>query len=655
MNIYFTNIVKPVFQGLYSLDLMGSSPLTTKALTPEYVDRTIMFWNINKAEWGLLLNLMYYEDLYKIYSQQVFTPGFLYAITANYVPVFLVLSTLFYVLYDLFYVRRLQNISWQERQNLRLFPVQMIVWIAICMMIFVTIGLCTQTNSFEGISLWNWEQYSLFTTQVIYTQWEHFALLGGLILFAIILPMCWHWFQLKNFSDMEPLVLMLSVLIGGCVLIVSANLLNVYISLELMTLSLYALILGKYWKLQNVEAGIKYFFYGGLSSVFFLLGSGCIFFASGVINYADLLMLNYNLTMTYGTIYFLGLLLICLSFFIKFGFFPFLSWIGSVYSGTRLGITIIFALFVKYFYLLAFIKFLTYTAAGCWELLVPYLQFFAVLSIIIASIVTLSQQKIKRLLGFSSVVHLGYMILAISLDLNIYIFYFYFISYFIINLGLWASLLNLSLTNNKTLLISDLNGFYQHYPKWAIAIAIFLFSNIGIPPFLGFFPKFFVFVSLMDNGLYFITFILTLISGISAYYYLSMIKNIFFIKTLTTDLELINKPSWYSFNFKLIYSLAFLNLIGIIIVYLFFNFWELFLSAPSTIQWSCINIDEYLTTTARLYLHKSYLVEQLHQLEQHNIFPWRTKVEIIDQDPSDARLYCHELVEFALDGFGYDD
>jgi len=70
---------------------------------------------------------MYYEDLYKIYSQQVFTPGFLYAITANYVPVFLVLSTLFYVLYDLFYVRRLKNISWQERQNLRLFPVQMIV------------------------------------------------------------------------------------------------------------------------------------------------------------------------------------------------------------------------------------------------------------------------------------------------------------------------------------------------------------------------------------------------------------------------------------------------------------------------------------------------------------------------------------------------
>jgi len=62
-------------------------------------------------------------------------------------------------------------------------------------------------------------------------------------------------------------------------------------------------------------------------------------------------------------------------------------------------------------------------------------------------------------------VHLGYMVLAISLDLNIYIFYFYFISYFIINLGLWASLLNLSLTNNKTLLISDFNGFYQHYPK----------------------------------------------------------------------------------------------------------------------------------------------------------------------------------------------
>ena len=341
-----------------------------------------------------------------------------------------------------------------------------------------------------------------------------------------------YYLSLARIHFYEVFVFFLGVSLALCLLISSYSLLSIYLSMELLSLIFYVLASIKKNSGFSAEAGLKYFILGSLASIFFLFGCSLIYFGSGTIELGSLTLL-WEDNLIQCPISCLGLICVGSALLFKIGAAPFHLWVVDVYEGSPSLISFLFAVVPK----LSVITVLMRLSIGSslsfynnvWELL---FCLCGVLSLFVGCFGGLGETKIKRLLGFSSIGHIGFICFGLvlgSLEGSQAIF-FYMIIYMITGVFLWSFVMHLSPTKKKWLTLVDSVALVRSNPVLGIFTALMLFSMAGIPPMGGFFAKLNIFFALISCSFYLGVIFAVLTSAVSAFYYLRLIKILYFEK-----------------------------------------------------------------------------------------------------------------------------
>ena len=349
----------------------------------------------------------------------------------------------------------------------------------------------------------------------------------------------------ENLYRYEYILFILFAILGSFVLISSDNFLTAFIGLELQSLSLYLMAAFNTKNLKSNEAGIKYFSLGALSSGFLLFGISMIYYDT-----SSFYMQNLN---NFTTISEIGLSLILISLFFKVSAAPFHIWTPDVYEGSPTISTLFFASLPKFASLIFLFRVYQELNISGIQSLNYIFQIVCAISLLVGVYGAITQKVIKRLLAFSSINHIGFMLLGIMCYqfMSEGTLFFYLIIYLITTFGIFAILLNLRTVEGEFTKISQLNGLRFTSNSKSISMLVFFFSLAGIPPFAGFFAKFFILSASITDGFFFLSIVAVLSSVIAAFYYLTIIKNMFFNKSeieLLDDNNKIGKVIFISFG-----------------------------------------------------------------------------------------------------------
>ncbi len=340
-----------------------------------------------------------------------------------------------------------------------------------------------------------------------------------------------------------PIIILLSIL--GMFFMVSANdLILFYLGLELQSLSLYILASIDRDNLRSSESGIKYFVLSALSSGLLLYGCSLLYGFTGSTNF-DLIAAQLNKE-NVGAVFAMVFILVGLAF--KISAVPFHMWTPDVYEGAPTSITSYFAVVPKVAGLALLIKFMLIPFSNIlleWQTIII---FISIASMILGSVAAIVQKNIKRLLAYSSIGHIGYALAGIATGaISGYESAIVYISiYVIMNIGAFSCLYLLKKDGQYKENISDLSGISKKHPLLAISFLIILFSLAGVPPLGGFFAKFYVFTAVLEQKMYALAIIGLLTTVISAFYYLKIIKTIYFDDSVITFEAVKNKAAQVS-------------------------------------------------------------------------------------------------------------
>ena len=322
-----------------------------------------------------------------------------------------------------------------------------------------------------------------------------------------------------------PIIILLSIL--GMFFMVSSNdLILFYLGLELQSLSLYILASIDRDNLRSTESGIKYFVLSALSSGLLLYGCSLLYGFTGSTNF-DSIAEQLN-TENAGAVFAMVFILVGLAF--KVSAVPFHMWTPDVYEGAPTSITSYFAVVPKVAGLAVLIKFMYIPFSKIlmeWQTIII---FISIASMILGAVAAIGQKNIKRLLAYSSIGHIGYALAGVATGvISGYESAIVYISiYVVMNLGAFSCLYLLKKDGEYKENISDLSGISKKHPILAISFLVILFSLAGIPPLGGFFAKFYVFTAVVEQKMYALAIIGLLTTVISAFYYLKIIKTIYF-------------------------------------------------------------------------------------------------------------------------------
>ena len=328
-----------------------------------------------------------------------------------------------------------------------------------------------------------------------------------------------------------PIIILLSIL--GMFFMVSANdLILFYLGLELQSLSLYILASIDRDNLRSTESGIKYFVLSALSSGLLLYGCSLLYGFTGTTNF-ELIAGQLNKENT-GAVFAMVFILVGLAF--KVSAVPFHMWTPDVYEGAPTSITSYFAVVPKVAGLALLIKFMYVPFSNIlleWQTIII---FISIASMILGAVAAMTQKNFKRLLAYSSIGHIGYALAGVATGaISGYQSTIVYISiYVIMNIGAFSCLYLLKKDGQYKENISDLSGISKKHPLIAISLLIILFSLAGVPPLGGFFAKFYVFVAVLEKQMYALAIIGLLTTVMSAFYYLKIIKTIYFDDSVIT-------------------------------------------------------------------------------------------------------------------------
>ena len=321
----------------------------------------------------------------------------------------------------------------------------------------------------------------------------------------------------------EFFVLFLLSLLGMEVLISSNHFLTMYLGIELIVFPLYALIVFGKKTDMNIEAAIKYFILGGIGACVMLFGMSMIYGVNASLDFAvspeaKHLMLR------------VGLLFCLIGVFIEFGAAPFHMWLPDVYQGAPLVVTLIIGSIPKLAILVILYRLLTESFIHQFASLTGVIEMVGILSIIIGNILALTQTNIRRMLGFSTVSHVGFIILATKYapQVDYVTALFYTVSYLLMVLSAFACLIYLSQKDYEVHDIVELSGLSEKYPFIAFALMITMLSMAGIPPLVGFYAKFYVLMMLVNVNQYTLATVALFFSIVGTFYYLRVIKTMYF-------------------------------------------------------------------------------------------------------------------------------
>jgi NADH-quinone oxidoreductase subunit N len=334
------------------------------------------------------------------------------------------------------------------------------------------------------------------------------------------------YIKLIGINKMEYPILILSSTLGMMIMISSYDLIVFYMGLELQSLSLYVLASFNRDNYRSSEAGLKYFILGALSSGLLLYGCSLIYGFSGSTNF-DLIAQNMDQLNT-GSIFGIVFILVGLAF--KVSAVPFHMWAPDVYEGSPTSVTTFFAIVPKVAALTVFIRFLYVpfiNVIGQWQMIII---FISLASMIFGAVAAIGQTNIKRLMAYSSIGHMGYALAGLATASNVGIqgTVIYLSIYLLMNLGIFSCIFMMRRKNIFYEDIQDLSGLSKNHPIISFCLLVLLFSLAGIPPLAGFFAKFYIFMAVIKAEMYVLAIMGLITTVISAFYYLRIIKIIYF-------------------------------------------------------------------------------------------------------------------------------
>jgi NADH-quinone oxidoreductase subunit N len=321
-------------------------------------------------------------------------------------------------------------------------------------------------------------------------------------------------------------ILILLATTGMLMLISAGDLIALYLGLELMSLSLYVVAAIDRERVRSTEAGLKYFVLGALSSGMLLYGASLIYGSTGTVSFAGIAQAaaQGGLGVTFGIVFlFAGL---CF----KVSAVPFHMWTPDVYQGAPTPITAFFASAPKAAAIAIFVR----VSITAFPTIVPQWQqiivFVSIASMVLGAFAAIGQRNIKRLMAYSSIGHMGFALLGLAAGTveGVQGVMVYMAIYIAMTLGTFACIIAMRRGDEPVEEISDLAGLARTKPGMAFFLAMMLFSLAGIPPLAGFFAKFYVFLAAVNAGLYALAVIGVLASVIGAYYYLQIVKVMYF-------------------------------------------------------------------------------------------------------------------------------
>ncbi len=336
------------------------------------------------------------------------------------------------------------------------------------------------------------------------------------------------YIELTKINKMEYPILILSAILGMMVMISSNDLIVFYMGLELQSLALYVLASFNRENLLSTESGLKYFVLSALSSGLLLYGCSLIYGFTETTNFNEIL--QNSKSGQYGLTFGIVFVLVGLAF--KISAVPFHMWAPDVYQGSPTSVTTFFAILPKIAALSVFIRFLYVPFAEMndqWQMIIVFLS---IASMIFGAVAAIGQKNLKRLVAYSSIGHMGYALAGLASGTNqgIQGSISYMAIYLVMNLAFFSCLFMLRRNNEYYENIEDLSGLSKNHPVLSFSLLVILFSLAGIPPLAGFFAKFYVFMAVIEQQMYFLAIIGLLATVVAAFYYLRIIKIIYFDK-----------------------------------------------------------------------------------------------------------------------------
>ena len=372
------------------------------------------------------------------------------------------------------------------------------------------------------------EVTKIFNESYIIDKFSIFMKVLTLLFCLLILLSSKDYIKNNHIDKIEYPIIILSSVLGMLLMISSYDLIVFYLGLELQSLSLYILASFKTKDEKSTEAGLKYFVLSALASGLLLYGCSLIYGYTGSTNFQ---IISNNLgTANTGAVFGIVFILVGLAF--KVSAVPFHMWTPDVYEGSPTSVTSFFALIPKIAAISVFIRFMYVPFSNVisqWQIIIVFL---AIASMVLGAIAAIGQNNIKRLMAYSSIGHMGYALAGLSVGTNegIQSTIIYITIYLIMNLGAFGCIFMMKRENVFFENINDLSGLSKNHPLLAFSFLIILFALAGIPPLAGFFAKFYIFMSVIKAEMYALAIIGLVTTVISAFYYLKIIKIIYFDK-----------------------------------------------------------------------------------------------------------------------------
>lgn len=416
------------------------------------------------------------------------------------------------------------------------------LWLALSAMALLMFGVFRGDGSTRAVS-WLAVLALLIAIALVATQpAETVATFGGLFVadgfgrfakvlillgsaFAIVLSLGYNRYERMERFEYPVLILLAST---GMMMMVSANdLIALYLGLELQSLSLYVLAAFKRDSGRATEAGLKYFVLGALSSGMLLYGASMIYGFAGSTNFAQIAQALGGQA-SIGLV--VGIVFLTAGLAFKVSAVPFHMWTPDVYEGAPTPVTAFFAVAPKVAAMALFVRAILTPfgdIAHEWQQIIIVVS---ALSMLLGAFAAIAQTNIKRLMAYSSIGHVGYALigLAAGTEEGVRGILIYLAIYLAMNVGTFACILCMRQKDQMVEGVGDLAGLAKTHPGMALLLAGFMFSLAGVPPLAGFFGKFYIFMSAINAGLYTLAVIGVLSSVVGAYYYLRIVKIMYF-------------------------------------------------------------------------------------------------------------------------------
>ena len=371
---------------------------------------------------------------------------------------------------------------------------------------------------------------TLFGDQFVVDAFGHFMKWLVFIGSALAIVMSFGYNRREQIGRPEYPILIVFATLGMSMMISANDLISLYVGLELQSLALYVIAAFRRDSARSSEAGLKYFVLGALSSGMLLYGCSMVYGFAGSTNFEALagLFSRAEAAPAIGVI--VGLVFVIAGLAFKISAVPFHMWTPDVYQGAPTPVTAFFAVAPKVAAMALFVRVLVGPFFDLFQQWQQIVVFIAILSMVLGSLAAIWQTNIKRLLAYSSIGHVGFALVGLAAGSTDGVrgIVIYMAVYVVMTAGTFCCVLAMRQNGRMVEGLSDLAGLSRNAPLLALALAIFMFSMAGIPPLAGFFSKLYVFLAAVDAGLYTLAVIGVLTSVISAFYYLRIVKIMYF-------------------------------------------------------------------------------------------------------------------------------